>query len=94
MTHRLAQVTAPTLVMHPRGDVIVPFEQGRVIAAGIPNARFVEFDSSNHLLLESEPSWQKFQEVVGEFLGWQREAPRRRAADDAAPCAQRRSSPR
>lgn len=81
VSHRMAQVTTPTLVMHPRGDVIVPFEQGRVIAAGIPNARFVEFDSGNHLLLESEPSWQKFQDVVGEFLGWKGAAPRRRAAD-------------
>ena len=35
---RLAQVKAPTLVMHPRGDVIVPFKQGRVIAGGIANA--------------------------------------------------------
>ena len=52
VVHRLAQVKAPTLVMHSRGDVIVPFEQGRVIAAGIPNARFVELDSANHLLLE------------------------------------------
>jgi pimeloyl-ACP methyl ester carboxylesterase len=49
VVHRLAQVKAPTLVMHSRGDVIVPFEQGRVIAAGIPNARFVELDSANHL---------------------------------------------
>ncbi len=32
---RLAQVKAPTLVMHPRGDVIVPFDSGRVIAGGI-----------------------------------------------------------
>ena len=79
VTHRLAQVKAPTLVMHSRGDVIVPFEQGRLIAAGIPGARFVELDSRNHLLLENEPAWQKFQEVVGEFLGWQRQAPRRRA---------------
>ena len=45
-SHRLAQVQAPTLVMHPRGDVIVPFEQGRVIAGGIANAKFVEFDSA------------------------------------------------
>ena len=64
--------------MHSRGDVIVPFEQGRVIAAGIPDARFVELDSANHLLLENEPAWQKFQEVVGEFLGWRRPAPQRR----------------
>ena len=81
---RLAQVSTPSLVMHPRGDVIVPFEQGRVIAGGVPNSKFVEFDSSNHLLLENEPSWQKFQDVVGEFLGWTRAAPQRRAADRPA----------
>jgi pimeloyl-ACP methyl ester carboxylesterase/DNA-binding CsgD family transcriptional regulator len=82
--HRLGQVTTPALVTHPRGDVIVPFEQGRVIASGIANAKFVEFDSSNHLLLENEPSWQRFQDVVGEFLGWRRATPLRRAADRAA----------
>ena len=47
---RLAQVKTPTLVMHPRGDVIVPFEQGRVIAGGIPDAKFVELDTANHVL--------------------------------------------
>ena len=81
VAHRLAQVTTPTLVMHPRGDAIVPFDQGRRIAAGIANAKFVEFDSNNHLLLESEPSWQKFQQAVGDFLGWPRVAPQRRAGD-------------
>jgi len=81
VAHRLAEVRTPTLVMHPRHDAIVPFDQGRRLAAGIANARFVEFDSGNHLLLEDEPCWQKFVDVVGEFLGWQREIPRRRAAD-------------
>jgi len=66
----------------------VPFEQGRRIAAGIANARFLEFDSGNHLLLEDEPAWPKFVEAVGEFLGWQREAPRRRAADTLPPVAE------
>ena len=78
---RLPRVKTPTLVMHPRADVLVPFEQGRVIASGIPNAKFVELDSGNHVLLDSEPSWLRLQEVVGEFLGWPRAAPRRRAAD-------------
>jgi pimeloyl-ACP methyl ester carboxylesterase/DNA-binding CsgD family transcriptional regulator len=82
--HRLVDVKAPTLVMHPRQDVIVPFDQGRWIAAGIAGARFVEFSSGNHLLLENEASWQKFCESVGEFLGWPRETPRRRAADSSA----------
>ena len=38
----------------------------------------------NHLLLEAEPAWQKFREVVGEFLGWPSAAPLRRAADRPA----------
>jgi DNA-binding CsgD family transcriptional regulator len=82
---RLPLVRVPTLVMHPRGDAVVPFDQGRRLAAGIPDAKFVEFDSANHILLESEPSWSRFREVVGEFLGWRRDAPRRRNA--AAPRA-------
>ena len=84
VAHRLAQVSTPTLVMHARGDAVVPFEQGRVLAGSIANAKFVELDSSNHLLLESEPAWQRFQAVVGQFLGWQRGAPMRRAADRPA----------
>jgi pimeloyl-ACP methyl ester carboxylesterase/DNA-binding winged helix-turn-helix (wHTH) protein len=67
---RLALVKAPTLVLHPRGDVIVPFDQGRVIAAGIPHAKFVTLESGNHLLIEDEPAWQRFRSIVGEFLGW------------------------
>ena len=40
------------------------------------------------MLLENEPAWQRFQEVVGEFLGWQKSTPHRRAADVSAPRAQ------
>jgi len=70
VTARMRLVQAPTLVLHPRGDVIVPFDQGRVIAAGIPHAKFVTLESDNHLLVENEPSWQRFESAVGEFLGW------------------------
>jgi len=82
---RLAQVTVPTLITHPRGDVMVPFEQGRHLAAGIPGARFVELDARNHVLAHDEPAWLKFEAAVCEFLGWPRGAPRRRAADLADP---------
>jgi pimeloyl-ACP methyl ester carboxylesterase/DNA-binding CsgD family transcriptional regulator len=78
---RLAQVAVPTLVTHPRGDVMVPFEQGRHLAAGIPNARFVELDGRNHIQAHDEPAWQNLQSALTDFLGWPREAPRRRAAD-------------
>ena len=81
VTDRMKLVKAPALVLHPRGDMMVPFDQGRNIAAGIPDAKFVELETNNHILIENEPAWQRWQEVVGEFLGWQRAAPRRRAAD-------------
>jgi pimeloyl-ACP methyl ester carboxylesterase len=55
VTDRMKLVKAPTLVLHPRGDMMVPFDQGRIIAAGIPDAKFVELETSNHVLIESEP---------------------------------------
>ena len=81
VTRSLSLVKAPTLVVHSRGDARVPLDQGRMLAARIPDARFIELDSRNHLLLEHEAAWERFRAVVGEFLGWQRETPRRRAAD-------------
>ena len=35
---------------------------------GIPGAEFVELDSRNHVLLEPEPAWQRFQEAVLAFV--------------------------
>ncbi len=52
-------VLCPTLVLHARGDLRVPFEEGRLLAASIPGARFVPLDSRNHLLQPEEPAWQK-----------------------------------
>ncbi|WP_445216774.1 alpha/beta fold hydrolase [Bradyrhizobium sp. Pa8] len=37
----LPQVSVPTLVLHFREDAMVPIEEGRLIGAKIPNARFV-----------------------------------------------------
>ncbi len=64
----LGQVRTPTLVLHGRQDAVVPLEEGRFLATGIPNAEFVELDSRNHVLLEHEPAWQRFREAVLGFL--------------------------
>jgi pimeloyl-ACP methyl ester carboxylesterase/DNA-binding winged helix-turn-helix (wHTH) protein len=64
-----AEVRAPTLVLHARGDGMIPFEYGRQLAALIPGARFVPLDSRNHVLLETEPAWARFVEDVRAFLG-------------------------
>jgi pimeloyl-ACP methyl ester carboxylesterase/DNA-binding CsgD family transcriptional regulator len=65
----LPQVKVPTLVIHARGDARIPFEQGRLLAAEIPNARFVSLESRNHILTENEPSWARFCEIFNEFMG-------------------------
>jgi pimeloyl-ACP methyl ester carboxylesterase/DNA-binding SARP family transcriptional activator len=64
----LAKVTVPTLVLHAREDAVVPFAEGRALAAAIPGARFVALESRNHLLLEHEPAWARFVTCVREFL--------------------------
>lgn len=68
ITPLLSQINIPTLVMHCRGDAVVPFEEGRRLAASIPNARFVPLDGNNHLILEHQPSWPRFLEEVRNFL--------------------------
>lgn len=69
VTSLLPQVETPTLVLHGRDDVIAPLAEGRMLAAQIRGAQFVELDSRNHVLLENEPAWTRFQEAVLEFTG-------------------------
>jgi pimeloyl-ACP methyl ester carboxylesterase/DNA-binding CsgD family transcriptional regulator len=64
----LGEVRTPTLVLHAREDAVVPIEEGRFLATGIPGAEFVELDSRNHILLEAEPAWGRFCEAVLAFL--------------------------
>jgi pimeloyl-ACP methyl ester carboxylesterase/DNA-binding CsgD family transcriptional regulator len=45
----LARVTAPTLVLHRRGDRAAPVAQGRALAAMIPHAELVELEGRSHL---------------------------------------------
>ena len=66
---RVSQVSVPTLVLHARNDAVVPFEQGRQLAALIPDASFVPLEGKNHILLESEPAWRTFLSEVRRFLG-------------------------
>jgi len=67
----LPQVSVPTLVLHCDRDRVVPPEEGRIIAAEIPGARFVPLPSSNHLLLPEEPAWEVFLTEIGRFLDWE-----------------------
>lgn len=61
----LSRITVPTLVMHARKDNVVPYAQGRAIAAGIPGAKFVTLETENHVPLPGDPAWEK---LVSEIL--------------------------
>jgi len=64
----LPKVKVPTLVMHARGDLMQPFEEGRRLAAGIPGARFVALEGHNHMLLPGRPATERFLEELELFL--------------------------
>jgi pimeloyl-ACP methyl ester carboxylesterase len=63
------QVRARTLVVHAREDRVVPVEEGRLLAALIPDARLVLLESANHILLADEPAWRYFTAELDAFLG-------------------------
>jgi pimeloyl-ACP methyl ester carboxylesterase/DNA-binding CsgD family transcriptional regulator len=69
VTQLLPRIEVPTLVVHARDDDAVPVAQARLLASGIADARFVELESRNHILLETEPAWARFKQVVLEFTG-------------------------
>ncbi len=68
VTDLARRVTTPTLVMHARGDAMIPFEEGRRLATLIPDSTFVPLEGRNHILLETEPAWPRFVEEVRAFV--------------------------
>ncbi|MDX1614689.1 MAG: alpha/beta fold hydrolase [Candidatus Promineifilaceae bacterium] len=68
VSHLLDKVQAPTLILHADEDAVVPYSEGRHLAARIPGARFVTLHSKNHILLADEPAWPRFLTEVRRFL--------------------------
>ena len=64
----LPSITVPTIVFHADRDRIAPPEEGRILAAEIPGARFVPLPTANHILLDEEPAWKIFREELSSFL--------------------------
>lgn len=65
MRGRLAEVQAPTLVIHGGMDVVVPPEHAEMLVAGIPGARLLMLPRAGHLPLTEEPD-----EVTRAILGF------------------------
>ena len=66
---RCAELRVPTLVLHAAEDRQVPYEEGVLLAAEIPNATFVRLETANHIVLEDEPAWPVWRRALWEFLG-------------------------
>ena len=63
-----SKLKCPTLVVHAERDMVVPVEEGRLLASLIPDSRFVQLDSDNHMLLADEPAWPQLVAEVRRFL--------------------------
>lgn len=66
----LATLRTPTVVLHCRDDQIIPFEEGRVLAATIPGARFVSLPTGTHYFPVDDDVTRRIAEQV-EALGAQ-----------------------
>jgi pimeloyl-ACP methyl ester carboxylesterase len=60
------RIDVPTLVLHGDSDLIVPAENGRMLASRLPNARYVELPGRGHNLQLEDPA--SFNRLVLEFL--------------------------
>ncbi len=52
---RIAQIAAPTLVIHGKSDALVPPGNGELIAARIPGAKLVLLEHASHLFTTDQP---------------------------------------
>ena len=67
MLPALARVTAPTLVLHRRGDRAAPAGQSQALAEAIPGAELVELEGRSHLPAMGDA--EAVVEQVRRFLG-------------------------
>ena len=68
VSSELPLIRCPTLVLHSPHDAAVPYEEGRLLAAGIAGARFEPFESVNHHALPDEPAFDVENRLFDDFL--------------------------
>jgi class 3 adenylate cyclase/pimeloyl-ACP methyl ester carboxylesterase len=71
----LAGIRTPTLVVHTRGDLAVPLESGRELAAGIPGARLMILESVNHGLPANDPESDRAMGAILSFMAAEPQPP-------------------
>lgn len=68
VTDILPQVQCPALILHAVGERMHPLQQGRSLAAGMPNSRFVALDSKSHVMPAYDPAWPVALREINRFL--------------------------
>lgn len=64
----LSKVAAPTLVIHGRNDMVIPFNDGKELAGAIAGARFVPLETRSHIPLSDDPAWPRMEAEIQAFL--------------------------
>jgi pimeloyl-ACP methyl ester carboxylesterase len=64
----VSEVCAPTLVIHGRNDLVIPFSDGEELAEGIPGARFIAVETKSHVPLADDPAWGRIEFEIQGFL--------------------------
>ena len=62
----MERIDTPALVLHGDADVIVPVENGRMLASRLPNARYVELPGRGHNVQLEDPA--TFNQLALRFL--------------------------
>ena len=61
------RVRSPCLLVHARGDMVVPFDEGVRLAALLPAAQLVPLETDNHIIRSDEPAWREFFAALDAF---------------------------
>ena len=61
------RVRCPCLVVHARGDMVVPFDEGVRLAGLLPSARLVPLATDNHIPTRDEPAWRELFTALDAF---------------------------
>jgi len=64
----IPRISAPTLILQSVGDRATTFDNAVDVAGLIPDARLVELQSENHILLAEDPAWPVALHEIQAFL--------------------------
>jgi DNA-binding winged helix-turn-helix (wHTH) protein/alpha-beta hydrolase superfamily lysophospholipase len=65
---KLDRITCPVLIMHCSGDAVQSPDQSKLMARRLKDAEFQSWDSTNHMVVPSDPIWDAAVTEFDRFL--------------------------